>query len=242
MDAMSTALARMIDHTLLSPEATPDDVRELCAEATALGTATVCVSPSQLPIPSEWLGNDVGVCTVIGFPSGAHHSSINAAEAALAVRHGADEIDLVINLGLVKSGQFDAVADAVAVVRGAVDEAAVARRDAGDSDRARPVLKLIIESAVLTDAEIVGACDAAVRGGADFVKTSTGFHPAGGASVAAVSLMAATVGGRLGIKASGGIRDGATAMAMINAGATRIGASRSADIIASVAASRIDEA
>jgi deoxyribose-phosphate aldolase len=148
---------------------------------------------------------------VCGFPSGAHRADVKAAEAAAAVDDGADEIDMVVNLALVKTADWGGVEEEIATVRGAVP--------------APRLLKVIIESATLTDDEIVATCRAAEAAGADFVKTSTGFHPAGGASVEAVRLMAATVGGRLGVKASGGIRTAAAALAMVEAGATRLGLS-----------------
>jgi len=209
-------LAAMLDHTLLKPEATADDVVALCEEATDLGVAAVCVSPSMLPI-TEGLGVGIDVCTVIGFPSGAHQPAVKAHETEVAVDAGATEVDMVVNLGLVKAGEWMAVQDDIAAVRQASAGAAL--------------LKVILESAALTDHEIVAACQAAEAAGADYVKTSTGFHPAGGASVEAVRLMAGTVGGRLGVKASGGIRDAATALAMVEAGATRIGCSASRAIL-----------
>lgn len=201
------AVARMVDHTLLKPEATAADVAAFVAEARALGVWSVCVSPSMLPVDA----GDVKVTAVCGFPSGKHRSEIKAAEATRAVGDGADEIDMVIDVGAAIAGDWDHVRDDIAAVREAVPEPTV--------------LKVIIESAALTDEQIVKACQAAEAAGADFVKTSTGFHPAGGASVHAVGLMAATVGGRLGVKASGGIRTGAAARAMIAAGATRLGLS-----------------
>ena len=209
-----TTLAAQIDHTLLAPEATTDDVVALCEEATDLGVAAVCVSPSHLPITAG-LGVGIGVATVIGFPSGAHQPAVKAHEAEVAVDAGATELDMVVNLGLVKAGEWLAVGDDIAAVR-----------------FASPVLlKVILETGVLTDEEIVEACRTAEASGADYVKTSTGFHPSGGASVHAVELMANTVGGRLGIKASGGIRDAATALAMLDAGATRLGCSASRAIL-----------
>lgn len=210
-------LAAMIDHTLLKPEATTDEVTALCEEATDLGVAAVCVSPSHLPIHAG-LGVGIEVATVIGFPSGAHQPAVKAHEAEVAVDAGANELDMVVNLGLVKAGEWLAVGDDIAAVRAATP--------------GHVLLKVILETAALTDAEIVDACRAAEEAGADYVKTSTGFHPTGGATVAAVTLMAATVGGRLGIKASGGIRDAATALAMVEAGATRLGCSASRAILA----------
>lgn len=206
MDAKN--VAAMVDHTLLKPESTPEDVASLIAEAKELGVFSVCVSPSMLPLKED-LG-ELKTAVVCGFPSGAHHSEIKAAEAARAVADGADEVDMVINLALAKSGDFAGVEADIRAVREAIPAA---------------LLKVIIESAALTDEEIVSACQAAKNAGADFVKTSTGFHPAGGASVHAVKLMADTVGEELGVKASGGIRDGKSAAELIEAGATRLGLS-----------------
>jgi len=214
---MTTELVRYVDHTLLSPTATVADIGSLVAEAKALGTYSICISPAMLPVSFD-LG-PLKLATVCGFPSGKHTAAIKAAEAAEAVAAGADEVDMVIDLGLIKAARLDATRDEIAAVRAAVPG----------------VLKVIIESAALTDDEIVSACQAAEAAGADFVKTSTGYHPAGGASVHAVELMAATVGGRLGVKASGGIRDWATAVAMINAGATRLGLSGTAAVLAGAA-------
>jgi deoxyribose-phosphate aldolase len=208
-------VARMVDHTLLKSESTAQQVRELVAEAQKLGTYSVCVSPSQLPLKGT---GSLKVAVVCGFPSGAHKIDIKAAEAARSADDGADEIDMVINLAFATTGQYDAVQEEIAAVRAAVP--------------APMVLKVIIESAALTDGQIVGVCQAADAAGADYVKTSTGFHPAGGASAHAVELMAKTVGGRLGVKASGGIRSTETALEMIAAGATRLGLSGTAQILA----------
>src|SRR5665647_1415240 len=180
-----TAVARMVDHTLLKPEATSEDVVALVAEAQRLGVYAICVSPSMLPVDA----GEVRVATVCGFPSGKHHSEVKAAEAARAVADGADEVDMVIDIGAAVAGRWQAVEADIAAVRAAVP--------------APVLLKVIIESAALSDAQVIGACRAAEAAGADFVKTSTGFHPGGGATVHAVELMAATVGGRLGVKASG---------------------------------------
>ncbi|MFD4430772.1 deoxyribose-phosphate aldolase [Nocardia sp. NPDC058497] len=207
-------VAAMIDHTLLAPEATPAEVEALIAEARKLGVYAICVSPSMLPLRAPGLV----VATVAGFPSGKHHSLVKGAEARLAVDQGAAEVDMVIDVGAALAGDFNAVLSDVITVREATTDRGV-------------VLKVIIESAALTDEAIVGACRAAEQGGADFVKTSTGFHPAGGASVHAVRLMAETVGGRLGVKASGGIRTAEDAAAMIAAGATRLGLSKSAAVL-----------
>lgn len=198
-------VASIVDHTLLKPEATRADVDALAREAEALGAYSICVSPSMLPVETS-----VKVATVCGFPSGKHTSAVKAAEAAESVARGADEVDMVIDVGAAKDGRFD---DVEADVR-AVREATEGR-----------VLKVIIESAALSDDEIVAVCRATVAAGADFVKTSTGFHPAGGASEHAVRLMRQTVGPDIGVKASGGIRDAAAAHAMIAAGASRLGLS-----------------
>ncbi len=206
-------VAAMVDHTLLKPETTPADVAALVAEAKALGVYAICVSPSMLPVDAA----GVHVATVCGFPSGKHHSEVKAAEAARSVTDGADEVDMVIDIGAALGGRWSAVERDIAAVRAAVPTGVV--------------LKVIIESAALTEEQIIGACRAAEAAGADFVKTSTGFHPAGGASVRAVELMAATVGGRLGVKASGGIRTGAAAKALIAAGATRLGLSGTATVL-----------
>ena len=206
-------IARMIDHTLLRPEATGAQVAALVAQGAELGVFSVCVSPNQLPIR---VPDGLAVTTVCGFPSGAHTSAVKAAEAAGAVALGADEIDMVVDLKLVKEHDFDAVEADIRAVERAVGEG---------------ILKVIIESAALSDEEIVACCRAAEHAGADFVKTSTGFHPAGGASAHAVELMRATVGDRLGVKASGGIRTAADALAMVAAGASRLGASATAAIL-----------
>ncbi|ORX07025.1 deoxyribose-phosphate aldolase [Mycolicibacillus trivialis] len=205
-------VAAVVDHTLLKPETTPTQVADLVAEATELGVYAVCVSPSMVPAAVNTAG--LPVATVAGFPSGKHHSEIKAAEAARAVEAGADEVDMVLDVGAVLCGDLAAVAADIGMVRTAVPGA---------------VLKVIVESAVLLgiggEEALIGACRAAENAGADFVKTSTGFHPTGGASVRAVEVMAATVGGRLGVKASGGIRTAADAAALLDAGATRLGLS-----------------
>jgi len=205
-------LAALVDHTLLKPEATDDDVVALVAEAVELNVYSVCVSPTLVPVAVK--AGRIRVATVAGFPSGKHVSAVKALEAAEAIAAGAGEVDMVIDVGAALAGDFDAVRSDIAAVR------AVA---------AGTVLKVIVESAVLLTQGSAGTltdtCRAAEDAGADFVKTSTGFHPAGGATVQAVQLMAKTVGGRLGIKASGGIRTAADAVAMLDAGATRLGLS-----------------
>lgn len=204
----------MIDHTLLKPEATHADVEALVAEAADLGTYSVCVSPSMLPVR---VPEGLKVAAVCGFPSGKHVPAVKAAEAAEAVARGADEIDMVIDIGAAKEHRFDAVEADILAVRSAAPQPTV--------------LKVIIESAALSDEEIVGVCRAAEAAGADFVKTSTGFHPAGGATEHAVRLMHETVPG-LQVKASGGIRTLEQARAMIAAGATRLGVSGSRALLA----------
>ena len=217
----SAELAKFIDHTLLATEATRDEVFAVCRDAVAWQVAAVCISPSWLPLPAEVTSDDVRVCTVVGFPSGAHTSVMKAAEAAEAVRNGAGEIDMVVNLGVVRAGDWKAVEADVRAVRTAIDTVASGR-----------VLKVICESAALSDDELRNTCRAAVAGGADYVKTSTGFHKAGGATERAVTIMRETVGDGIGVKASGGIRTTAAALAMIAAGATRIGASATREILA----------
>jgi deoxyribose-phosphate aldolase len=206
-------LAALVDHTLLKPEATNADVAALVAEAAELGVHAVCVSPSMVPAAVE-AASGLRVAAVAGFPSGKHVSSVKADEAALAVASGASEIDMVIDIGAALAGDVVAVGADIVAVRAAVPGA---------------VLKVIVESAVLLSrgdgGTLTDVCRAAEDAGADFVKTSTGFHPAGGASVQAVELMTETVGGRLGVKASGGIRTAADAVAMLDAGATRLGLS-----------------
>ncbi len=215
-------LNRYFDHTLLKAEATSDQVMKLCDEALEYHFASVCVNPVFVPLAAGKLeGSDVKVCTVIGFPLGANEPAVKAMEAALAVDEGAQEVDMVINIGKAKEKEFGYIQDEIARVK-------QASRDA--------LLKVIIESSALSDDEIIGCCEAAVAAKADFVKTSTGFHKTGGASIHAVSLMRKTVGEGLGVKASGGIHTLAEAEAMIEAGASRIGCSASVAIMKELAA------
>ncbi len=202
------------DHTLLSSDTTAAQLDAFLADAESIGVKRVCVLPTLLPVDKR--GREI--VTVVGFPSGAHKAEVKAAETVQAVADGADEIDMVVNLGLVRAGQWSAVEHEIRAVREACPGL---------------VLKVILESAALSDDEIVATCEAAEAAGADFVKTSTGFHPSGGASVHAVRLMSQTVGDRLGVKASGGIRDAATAREMWAAGATRFGVSATAAILES---------
>ncbi|MBK4347225.1 deoxyribose-phosphate aldolase [Lacisediminihabitans changchengi] len=211
------SISSIIDHTLLKPEATREDVAALIAEADALGTFSVCVSPSMLPVQLPE-GSKLKVAVVCGFPSGKHSTEAKVFEAAQSIERGADEVDMVIDIGAAKEGRFDDVQDQIQAVRDVIP--------------APLILKVIIESAALTDAEIVGVTQASIAAGADFVKTSTGFHPAGGASEHAVRLISETVAGRVGVKASGGIRSFETAQAMITAGATRLGVSGSRQVLA----------
>ena len=216
MDARK--LAQMIDHTLLAPEATMADIERLCAEAIDLQVGAICISPSLLPLTAGLLPSTINTAAVVGFPSGAHSPLVKSREAQQACEQGADEIDMVTNLALVSAANWSAITDEVASVRAAIPSGVI--------------LKVIIESALWSDEQIIGACSAAVLGGANFVKTSTGFHKSGGASIANVQLMRKTVGETFGVKASGGIRTYADAIAMIDAGASRIGASASRLILA----------
>jgi len=209
-EVLGRALARMIDHTILKQDATEQQVRQFCSEAKQHGFFSVCVNSVHVPlVAAELEGSDVAVCAVVGFPLGAMASAVKAAEAAWAVEHGADEIDMVIDVGALKEGRHDVVRDDIAAVR----------KGAG-----RAGLKVIIETCLLTDAEKRTVCSLAAEAGADFVKTSTGFSTAG-ATVEDIRLMRAVVGPDMGVKASGGVRTFEAAQAMIAAGASRIGTS-----------------
>jgi deoxyribose-phosphate aldolase len=204
--------ASLIDHTLLKPEASESDIKKLCDEAAQFGFASVCVNPSWVKKASEFLrGTNVPVCTVIGFPLGATLSDVKAFEARRSIFNGAREVDMVINIGALKSGDDCTVEDDIRAVADAAHENGV-------------LCKVIIETALLTDEEKVRACLASKNAGADFVKTSTGFAK-GGATVEDVALMRRVVGADLGVKASGGVKGIEDARAMFEAGATRIGAS-----------------
>lgn len=208
----SQDVARMIDHTLLKADASQDQIAQLCYEARTFHFASVCVNPAHVKLAAQLLkGSDVPVCTVVGFPLGATPPTVKAFETQQAIRDGAKEIDMVINVGALKSEDFKAVyEDIAAVIRAA---------HAGNA-----TVKVIIEAALLTDEEKVIACQLSKAAGADYVKTSTGFGP-GGATVGDVALMRQVVGPSMGIKAAGGVGSYADAQAMIKAGATRIGAS-----------------
>ncbi len=216
--AGSGDVARFIDHTLLKPEATRAEIETLCQEARANSFASVCVNPFWVKECAYLLyGSTVKVCTVVGFPLGATPADVKAFETRRAIFDGATEIDMVINIGALKSGDDEAVErDIRAVVEAAHDACAI--------------VKTILETALLTDDEKVRACVLAKEAGADFVKTSTGFSK-GGATVADIELMRRTVGATIGVKAAGGVRDLASAKEMIAAGATRIGASAGVKIV-----------
>lgn len=209
---MSQNIAGMIDHTLLKADATKEQIVKLCEEAKEYSFASVCVNPTWVKTAAELLKEapNVKVCTVIGFPLGATTSETKAFETKNAIENGANEVDMVINIGALKDKQDDLVEqDIKAVV---------------DAAKGKALVKVIIETCLLTDEEKKRACELAVKAGTDFVKTSTGFST-GGATVEDIRLMRETVGPDLGVKASGGVRSREDALAMIEAGATRIGAS-----------------
>lgn len=212
-------LAQYIDHTALSADKTPADIIQLCNEAKQYGFYSVCLNSAYIPLAKQQLaGSDVKICTVVGFPLGANLSSVKAFETRASIEAGAREIDMVINVGLAKAGDWDAVKADIQAVLEACQGA---------------LLKVILETCLLSDEEIVKVCEICKALGVDFVKTSTGFNRAG-ATVEHIRLMRATVGD-LGVKASGGVRDTATALAMIEAGATRIGASAGIAIVEGLA-------
>lgn len=218
--AAARGVGRFLDYTLLNPEATREDVMRLCDAAAAAAVRAVCVNGAWVTQCSRRLrGTGVLVAAVVDFPLGAASGAAKAAQAAIAVADGAAELDMVIPLGAAKAGDWTAVTEDVAQVASAAGAALV---------------KAIIESAILTPEEIARACEAAVAGGAGFVKTSTGFHPSGGATLAAVRLMRAAVDPGIGVKASGGIRTSGQALAMLAAGASRIGLSNLASLHAIV--------
>jgi deoxyribose-phosphate aldolase len=209
--------AKYIDHTLLKPEVTDKEISVLCDEAHEHGFFSVCIQPSWVKAAAEKLAeSEVKVCTVIGFPHGATTSEVKAFETKDAISNGADEVDMVINIGQLKAGNFDYVKEDIKSVVDAANKEAL--------------VKVIIESSLLTEDEVVTASRLAQEAGADFVKTSTGFN-GGGASVEAVALMRLTVGEDMGVKASGGVRSYEDAKKMIEVGATRIGASSGIAIV-----------
>ena len=209
-------LASLIDHTALKPDTTKEQIKKLCSEAVEHGFASVCVNPGYVSLCSELLkDSSIKVCTVIGFPLGATTTAAKVAEASEAIENGANELDMVINIGAVKSGDFEFVKqDIAAVVQAA---------------KGKALIKVILETCLLTDEEKIICCKLCKEAKADFVKTSTGFS-SGGATVADIKLMRSIVKPDMGVKASGGIRDYETAKAMVDAGASRIGASASVAI------------
>ena len=216
------AIASLIDHTILKPEATRADVLKVCREARQYSFASVCINPYWVPlVRGELAGSTVKVCTVVGFPLGATSTESKAAETAIAIRDGAEEVDMVINVGALRSGENDVVKGDIAAVVGAAHPRGV-------------VVKVILETALLDDKQKTVACQLAKAAGADFVKTSTGFGPSG-ATAHDVALMRQTVGPEMGVKAAGGIRTLADLEAMKAAGATRIGASASVKIVEATA-------
>ncbi|SDO59733.1 deoxyribose-phosphate aldolase [Streptococcus equinus] len=216
MEIILMSINKYIDHTLLKPESTQDQIDHLIAEAKEYNFASVCVNPTWVSYAAQALkDSDVKVCTVIGFPLGANTSRVKAFETKDAIENGADEIDMVINIGQLKAKQYDLVENDIrAVVEASGDK----------------LVKVIIETCLLTDEEKVKACELSVAAGADYVKTSTGFSTAG-ANVHDVALMRKTVGPNVGVKAAGGARTYADAEAFVKAGATRIGASSGVAIV-----------
>ncbi len=214
----SEKLASMIDHTLLKPEATPEEVEQICKEAIEFEFASVCINPAFVKVAKEKLhGSNVKVCSVIGFPLGATTTKSKVCEAEEAIINGAQEVDMVISIGMLKSRDHEYVENDIrAVVNVAHSNGAI--------------VKVIIETCLLTDEEKEKACLLAKNGGADFVKTSTGFNR-GGATTADVALMRKTVGNKMGVKASGGVRSYDDAISMIESGATRIGTSSGVKIV-----------
>jgi deoxyribose-phosphate aldolase len=211
------SVARFIDHTILKPDATDADIMRLCQEAKKFGFAAVCINPPFVPLAAEQLrGTAIKVCSVVGFPLGAHPSDIKAQEALWAIQHGAQEIDMVIPIGQLKMGRFDVVKkDIVTVVQAMGSDA---------------IVKVILETCLLTNDEIIKGCEIAVSAGALFVKTSTGFSKEG-ATLEAVALMRKTVGPDIGVKAAGGIRTLEKTHAFLAVGANRIGTSSGVQIV-----------
>ena len=206
-------IAKMIDHTILKPEATKEQVKNVCEEALKYNFASVCINPGQVAFVASMLkGSKVKVCTVIGFPLGANTTRVKAIEASEAIKDGAEEVDMVINIVRLMDKDYDYVREDIKTVV--------------EAAKGKALTKVIIESCLLTDEEKVTACKLAKEAGADFVKTSTGFSK-GGATYEDIKLMRETVGSEMGVKASGGVRSNKDALSMIEAGATRIGASAS---------------
>ncbi len=213
-------MAKYIDHTILNADATEKDIQRICIEAKEYDFKTVCINPGWVDYAAHLLkGTDVGITTVIGFPLGANTSEIKAAEAKQAVEKGVSDVDMVINIGALKNEDYPTVLNDIKAVVNAVD--------------GKAIVKVIIETSLLNKTEKIRACELAKQAGADFVKTSTGFST-GGATLDDVKLMRATVGPKMGVKASGGVRSYEDAVAMIEAGATRIGASSGIAIVQGV--------
>lgn len=220
-------LNKFIDHTLLKADATQAQIEVICQEAVEHDFMSVCINPVWIPVAKPLLAeSDVKICTVIGFPLGANSSAVKAFEASQAVEAGAHEVDMVINIGAAKAGDWETVGKDIKAVVDAVP--------------ADVVVKVIIETCLLTDEEKVAACLEAKKAGADFVKTSTGFST-GGATLADVKLMRETVGGEMGVKASGGVGNRAEALEMIEVGASRIGASKGIQIVSSEDEGKVGE-
>lgn len=212
-----STLASYIDHTVLKPDTKESDVIKLCREALEYKFASVCINPGYVKLANSFLaGTEVKVCTVVGFPLGATTSETKAFEAAKAIEEGASEIDMVINVGALKSGKLELVEEDIRAVANAC--------------KGKALLKVIIETCLLTDEEKVTACQLSKKAGADYVKTSTGFST-GGATPEDIALMRRTVGSEMGVKASGGVRTLEAALRMIEAGASRIGSSSSVAMI-----------
>ncbi len=228
--ALAPPLARMIDHTALKPETTEAQIRDLCAEARKYCFASVCVNPCHVRlVAGELRGSTSAICTVIGFPFGANRTATKRLEARLALQDGATELDMVLNVGYLKSSRYD---DVEADIRGVVEEARSQSHREGDV-----IVKVILETALLTDEEKVIACVLAQNAKANFVKTSTGFSK-GGATTNDVALMRRVVGPSMGVKASGGVRSKKDAETMIAHGASRIGASASVEILEGLVATK----
>ena len=210
-------IRKLIDHTLLKPDATAEQIKKICAEARENGFMSVCVNPARAALVSEELkGSGVKTCCVVGFPLGATLPAVKAFEANAAIEAGANEVDTVINIGAAKDGDWELVESDIKAV--------------ADASAGRALVKVIIETCLLTDDEKIRACECAMRAGADFVKTSTGFST-GGANAHDVALMRSVVGESLGVKASGGVRTPEDAAEMIAAGANRLGTSNGVKLL-----------
>jgi deoxyribose-phosphate aldolase len=214
---MNKDIAKYIDHTILKPNATREQVKKICDEAKEYGFASVCINPTHVAfVANELKDSEVKTCVVVGFTLGANTTCIKVVETESVIKDGAQEVDMVVNVGAIKDGNWELVESDI---KGVVDAA-----------KGKALVKVIIETCLLTDEEKIKTCEISKKVGADFVKTSTGFST-GGATAEDIALMRKTVGPELGVKASGGVRDFETAKAMIDAGATRIGASAGIAIV-----------